>query len=158
MKRYILHIVCLFLIGIIVVASLYCGWNIPEAFDNTLSDENKESSATTNDTNDNESTIDTNDELETLKQHSTDDKTSQDIQQNKHIEELREVLSNTIHKLRQDDLLPPGTSCGCASKPMVDPTTGMASVIDGCRPPGWMRMMERENRRTQQHESCVYHN
>jgi hypothetical protein len=88
------------------------------------------------------------------KQQKNDEKTKLDAQQSKHIEEIREVLSNTIRQLRKDDMLPGGTTCGCASKPLVDPTTGMAEATEGCRPPGWMRMMEREERRHRRQEEC----
>ena len=88
------------------------------------------------------------------KQQKNDDKSKLDAQQSKHIEEIREVLSNTIRQLRKDDMLPGGTTCGCASKPLVDPTTGMAEATEGCRPPGWMRMMEREKRRRHHQEEC----
>lgn len=83
-----------------------------------------------------------------------DAKTSVDSRQTKHIEELREVLANTIRQLRKDDLLPGGTPCGCASKPLVDPVTGLAEETEGCRPPGWMRMMERESRRQRHRDDC----
>ena len=81
-------------------------------------------------------------------------KRSVDDRQTKHIEELREVLANTIRQLRKDDILPGGTACGCASKPVIDPTTGMADATEGCRPPGWMRMMEHESRRNQHENDC----
>jgi len=86
--------------------------------------------------------------------HKNDPKTNVDARQTKHIEELREVLSNTIRQLRKDDILPGGTACGCASKPLVDPSTGMAEATEGCRPPGWMRMMEREERRRRHQDEC----
>ena len=96
------------------------------------------------------------DRLETQQRraHKDDPKTNVDDRQSKHIEELREVLSNTIRQLRNDDILPGGTSCGCASKPMVNPATGLAEATEGCRPPGWMRMMEREERRRRHQDEC----
>jgi uncharacterized coiled-coil protein SlyX len=86
--------------------------------------------------------------------HENDPKTNVDARQSKHIEELREVLSNTIRQLRKDDILPGGTPCGCASKPLVNPATGLAEATEGCRPPGWMRMMEREERRRRHQDEC----
>lgn len=96
------------------------------------------------------------DSLEKQQRHNQkhDPKSNVDARQSKHIEELREVLSNTIRQLRKDDILPGGTACGCASKPLVDPSTGMAEATEGCRPPGWMRMMEREERRRKHQEDC----
>ena len=93
-------------------------------------------------------------EKQQRQQRKDDPKTNVDARQSKHIEELREVLSNTIRQLRKDDILPGGTACGCASKPLVDPVTGMAEATEGCRPPGWMRMMEREERRRRHQEDC----
>ena len=86
----------------------------------------------------------------------TDETSSIDARQTRHIEELREVLSNTIGELRKDDILPGGSPCGCAVKPRINPASGMADASDGCRPPGWMRLMERENRRNQHCEDCPY--
>ena len=93
-------------------------------------------------------------ERQQRRQQKDDPKTNVDARQSKHIEELREVLSNTIRQLRKDDILPGGTACGCASNPLVDPSTGMAEATEGCRPPGWMRMMEREERRRRHQEDC----
>jgi len=73
---------------------------------------------------------------------------SVDRRQDKHIEDLRLVLKNTIQELRKDDILPAGTPCNCDEKPMVDPFTGNAEPVNGCRPPGWLRMMEQKNTRT----------
>lgn len=100
-----------------------------------------------------QATVETVDKLK--KQYPTDPKTAVDKKQSRHIEEIREVLSNTIRELRADDILPArGTHCGCATRPMVNPMTGMAEEADGCRPPGWMRMMELENRRSKHCDDC----
>ena len=83
-----------------------------------------------------------------------DAKTSLDEKQNKHIEELREVLSNTIRQLRNDDILPAGSACDCNEKPRINPETGEAEPANACRPPGWMRLMEHENRKSKMIPGC----
>lgn len=70
--------------------------------------------------------------------------------QNKHIEDIRKVLSNTITTLRDDDVLPSGSHCSCASAPVVDPLTGEVDLTEGCRPPGWLRMMNARNDRDEE--------
>jgi hypothetical protein len=70
--------------------------------------------------------------------------------QTKHIEDLRKVLANTITTLRDDDVLPSGTHCSCASAPVVDPLTGEVDLTEGCRPPGWLRMMNTRNERDEE--------
>ena len=67
--------------------------------------------------------------------------------QDKHIDEIRMVLKDTISQLRKDDLLPPGNNCNCDSAPFVNRSTGNAMPADGCRPPGWLRYMEARNGR-----------
>lgn len=100
-----------------------------------------------------QATVETVDKLK--KRYPTDPKTAVDRKQSRHIEEIREVLANTIRELREDDILPArGTHCGCATRPIVNPMTGIAEEADGCRPPGWMRMMELENRRTKHCDDC----
>jgi hypothetical protein len=79
---------------------------------------------------------------------------SVDRQQDKHIEDLRLVLKNTIQQLRKDDILPAGSPCNCDEKPMVDPFTGNAEPVNGCRPPGWLRMMEQKNTNTHTNPVC----
>jgi hypothetical protein len=71
--------------------------------------------------------------------------------QSKHIEDIRKVLANTITTLREDDVLPSGSHCSCANAPVVDPLTGEVDLTEGCRPPGWLRMM---NSRNQSDEEC----
>ena len=80
-----------------------------------------------------------------------DTKENVDETQTRHIEEIRKVLSDTITHLKKDDILPSGTHCGCAQKPMVDPISGLAKEATDCRPPGWMRMMEYE---VKQNKDC----
>jgi hypothetical protein len=79
---------------------------------------------------------------------------SVDRRQDKHIEDLRLVLKNTIQQLRKDDILPAGGPCNCDEKPMVDPFTGNAEPVNGCRPPGWLRMMEQKNTNTHTNPVC----
>lgn len=71
--------------------------------------------------------------------------------QSKHIDNIRKVLANTITSLRKDDVLPSGTHCSCASAPIIDPLTGEVDLTEGCRPPGWLRMM---NTRNSNDEDC----
>lgn len=174
-RIYILVVVLV----ITVIAGVLLGSSTPEGFTDTStnttstntssttpSDKNeaRQIRALTTEANTNEAHIedmrkvlrDTVQKIQTLEAQSAkeDAKTSVDSRQTKHIEELREVLANTIRQLRKDDLLPGGTPCGCASKPLVDPVTGLAEETEGCRPPGWMRMMERESRRRRHRDDC----
>lgn len=66
-------------------------------------------------------------------------------EQSKHIDDIRKVLSSTIKTLKEEDVLPAGSACGCTDLPKVDPLTGMVEESDGCRPPGWLRMMNSRN-------------
>jgi len=70
-----------------------------------------------------------------------------DKTQDKHIEDIRRVLSTTISTLVQDDVLPAGTSQNCDAMPVVNSATGQVDPADGCRPPGWLRMMNARNER-----------
>jgi hypothetical protein len=70
--------------------------------------------------------------------------------QTKHIEDIRKVLANTITTLRKDDVLPSGSHCSCASAPVIDPLTGEVDLTEGCRPPGWLRMMNTRNERDEE--------
>lgn len=72
--------------------------------------------------------------------------------QNKHIEDIRKVLADTITTLKDDDVLPSGTRCSCASAPVIEPLSGEADLTEGCRPPGWLRMM---NSRNNSDEECT---
>lgn len=71
--------------------------------------------------------------------------------QSKHIEDIRKVLADTITHLKKDDVLPSGSHCSCASAPVIDPLTGEADLTEGCKPPGWLRMM---NSRNAKDEEC----
>jgi hypothetical protein len=64
--------------------------------------------------------------------------------QDREIEELREVLKDTIDELHHEEVLPPGTIKGCAKPPIVAPN-GMVMASPECRPPGWLRFMEKRN-------------
>jgi hypothetical protein len=64
--------------------------------------------------------------------------------QDTEIEELREVLKNTIDELHREKVLPPGTTKGCAKPPIVAPN-GMVISSPECRPPGWLRFIEKRN-------------
>ena len=75
------------------------------------------------------------------------DNDSHERRQDKHIDEIRMVLKDTISQLRKDDLLPPGNNCNCDSAPFVNRSTGNAEPANGCRPPGWLRYMEARNGR-----------
>lgn len=70
--------------------------------------------------------------------------------QSKHIEDIRRVLANTITSLRKDDVLPSGSHCSCANAPVIDPLTGEVDLTEGCRPPGWLRMMNTRNERDEE--------
>lgn len=70
--------------------------------------------------------------------------------QSKHIEDIRKVLANTITSLEKDDVLPSGSHCSCASAPVIDPLTGEVDLTDGCKPPGWLRMMNSRNARDEE--------
>lgn len=70
--------------------------------------------------------------------------------QSKHIEDIRKVLANTITSLEKDDVLPSGSHCSCASAPVIDPLTGEVDLTEGCRPPGWLRMMNSRNARDEE--------
>lgn len=65
--------------------------------------------------------------------------------QDKEIEELREVLKDVVSTLKDEEVIPPGSIRGCAKPPIVAPD---GSVIPSpeCRPPGWLRFMEKRNR------------
>jgi crotonobetainyl-CoA:carnitine CoA-transferase CaiB-like acyl-CoA transferase len=66
-------------------------------------------------------------------------------QQDTEIEELREVLNDTIGSLKREEVIPPGTIAGCAKPPIVSPD-GTVMASPECRPPGWLRFMEKRNR------------
>jgi len=70
--------------------------------------------------------------------------------QSKHIEDIRKVLADTITSLEKDDVLPSGSHCSCASAPVIDPLTGEVDLTEGCRPPGWLRMMNSRNARDEE--------
>lgn len=70
-----------------------------------------------------------------------------DKTQDRQIEDIRRVLSTTINTLVEDDVLPAGTSNNCDALPIVNSTTGQVDPADGCRPPGWLRMMNARNER-----------
>lgn len=70
--------------------------------------------------------------------------------QSKHIEDIRKVLANTITSLKKDDVLPSGSHCSCASAPVIDPLSGEVDLTEGCRPPGWLRMMNSRNTRDEE--------
>ena len=70
--------------------------------------------------------------------------------QTKHIEDIRKVLANTITSLEKDDVLPSGSHCSCANAPVIDPLTGEADITNGCKPPGWLRMMNSRNARDEE--------
>jgi hypothetical protein len=70
-----------------------------------------------------------------------------DAKQERHIEDIRRVLSTTINTLVEDDVLPAGTAQNCDANPVVNPSTGKVDPADGCRPPGWLRMMNARNMR-----------
>lgn len=84
--------------------------------------------------------------VERVKQNEKDEQN-----QSKHIDDIRKVLANTIETLKKDDVLPSGTHCSCASAPVIDSVTGKVDLEDGCRPPGWLRMM---NTRNEQDSEC----
>jgi hypothetical protein len=67
--------------------------------------------------------------------------------QDRRINDIREVLSSTIKTLVGDDVLPAGTSTNCNSAPVINPATGKVDPVDGCRPPGWLNMMNTRNNR-----------
>lgn len=85
--------------------------------------------------------------VERVKQNEKDEQN-----QSKHIDDIRKVLANTIETLKKDDVLPSGTHCSCANAPVIDSETGKADLVDGCRPPGWLRMM---NTRNEQDSECI---
>jgi hypothetical protein len=70
-----------------------------------------------------------------------------DKTQDRHIEDIRRVLATTITTLVEDDVLPAGTSQNCDAAPVVNAYTGKVDPADGCRPPGWLRMMNARNER-----------
>lgn len=70
-----------------------------------------------------------------------------DKTQDRHIEDIRRVLATTITTLVEDDVLPAGTAQNCDAAPVVNPSTGKVDPADGCRPPGWLRMMNARNER-----------
>ena len=70
-----------------------------------------------------------------------------DKTQDRNIEDIRRVLATTITTLVEDDVLPAGTSQNCDAAPVVNAYTGKVDPADGCRPPGWLRMMNARNER-----------
>lgn len=70
-----------------------------------------------------------------------------DKTQDRHIEDIRRVLSTTISTLVEDDVLPAGTAQNCDASPVLNQYTGKVDPADGCRPPGWLRMMNARNER-----------
>jgi hypothetical protein len=70
-----------------------------------------------------------------------------DKTQDRHIEDIRRVLATTISTLVEDDVLPAGTAQNCDASPIINQSTGKVDPADGCRPPGWLRMMNARNER-----------
>jgi hypothetical protein len=71
--------------------------------------------------------------------------TPMNYQQDNEIEELREVLNDTIQELNHEEVIPPGTIAGCSKPPIIGPN-GMIIASPECRPPGWLRFVEKRNR------------